>query len=127
MPDEGCDNCPGGLPLDSVSRDEIREIVASGTLSREEVEEITRRVIHDELTPAIREAMSAELRTLGVNAADPFEAQADAAFVRKLRKYSDKIAQRVVQTLVGTALTAMVALLVIGFVSWLRGKLEGRS
>lgn len=61
-----------------------------------------------------RSATLDTLETLGFDVTDIQEMQADALFLRKLRKASDTANAKVVTTLVGLLLTALGGLIVLG-------------
>lgn len=62
------------------------------------------------------------LIALGVDMENPIEFQADAQFVRKLRRTHERVGIKVIATGIGLIMTGSVTLLVIGFVSWIKMK-----
>jgi hypothetical protein len=67
-----------------------------------------------------REAVMETLETLGFDVADVNEIQQDILFLRRLRKASDAAGARTVTAIVGLVFTAVGALLVIGFQTFLK-------
>ena len=61
------------------------------------------------------------LEAIGVDMDHPIEFQADARFLRRLRKTHDTIGAKALATMVGVIVTGTIALVVMGVAAWTKG------
>ena len=80
-------------------------------MNRDEVREIA----HDAAEHAVQEVF---LR-YGIDAGNPIEVQKDFAYLRQQRSAAEAVGPVVKRTLIGLAVTGLLALLVIGFQNWI--------
>ena len=82
-------------------------------MDREEV----REVAHEAAEHAVQEVF---LR-YGIDAGNPLETQKDFAYLRQQRSAAEAVGPVIKRTVIGLAVTGLLALLVIGFQNWLGG------
>lgn len=82
-----------------VLRDLIREEVAA---VGPDVHEVVRTAVHETLA------------TMGVDASDPFEVQADFAFLREVRETSEAVKRKGILLVFGTLVAALLGALAVG-------------
>ena len=80
-------------------------------MNRDEVREIA----HDAAEHAVQEVF---LR-YGIDAGKPLEVQKDFAYLRQQRAAAEAVGPIVKRTVIGLAVTGLLALLVIGFQNWI--------
>lgn len=72
---------------------------------------MTEAQIHEIARQAAREAVKETFLTLGLDAAEPLEAQADMLFLRRTREGSETIKKQSVMTAVGLLTVAVLGLI----------------
>lgn len=77
-------------------------------LSDDDARKIARAVVHETLL------------TLGADTNNPLDLQADFKFLRAMRTTHEKIGLKVLISIIGLFISATAALVVIGFVAWIR-------
>lgn len=113
----------------TLTRAEIQALINDAALDSDEIRGVVRDCIRIELRDLLREELRSEMRSsligFGVDAKTPLEFQADARFVRQLRKAHESYTARAVATLIGIIVTGTIALVIMGLASWVRGKTGG--
>jgi hypothetical protein len=112
-----------------LTREEIQSMIDDASMSGPEI----RLVVRDELRKGLREILGEELRqefrtqftALGIELGDPIQNQADARFLRRLRTGAENAGSKIVATVVGATVLGLIGVMVLGFVAWIRSKLEG--
>lgn len=65
------------------------------------------------------------LIAIGLDINDPIESQADAMFVRKMRKTHERVGSKIVLSMVGFFMVGTATLIVMGLVSWIKSNAGG--
>lgn len=95
-----------------LSKDEIIEIVEDHSVQKDEIAEA--------VSDGIKQAF-VQIGIAAEGASDIVEMQQDMAYIRKLRTGSDTIKSKVFLTVVGAAVTAVIALFTAGFMTMFGG------
>lgn len=88
-----------------VTKDDVYKIVRNETLSEQEVES------------AVEEGVKKALIALGINHENAIDTQEDMAYLRRLRKGSQALTSKVAFTVIGAIVTAIIGLIVAGFIA----------
>jgi len=90
-------------------------------MTEEELRELIRSELQDAREPSaiqvqdvVRTAVQETLITMGMDAKDPLQLQADMAFIRELRETTEKVKSRGLFALVGLLVTALCGAIWLG-------------
>lgn len=90
-----------------MTEDELRDLIRSELQDAREPANI-------QIQDVVRTAVEQTLITMGMDASDPLQLQADMAFIRELRETSEKVKSRGLFVLVGLLVTAFCSAIWLG-------------
>lgn len=88
--------------------------------NQEEIRPVT--MSERELDELVDRAISRTLERIGIDTSDPFELQADARFIRKLRRTHERVGNKIIVTIVGVTVAGILAAVCTGIVTMIHDK-----